>query len=110
MNADSAVEIDSMMVRIFDGYLYIDGDVASRGFPSGVLAVTCNDYVLDVYPLASQASGGSLLKVRDSKGNRSVLIDEVLRGCKSPVDGYYRAKWIEPNGCFRVSLDHRGED
>ena len=91
-------------VQIHDGYLHLGHEVARDNFASGALVVRQHDGFLDIFPVASAVNGGLIVKVRDSQGNRSVLIDEVIRGLNVSFEGRYRASWFGKLGCFRTHI------
>ncbi len=84
------------------GYLQLPADLAQRYFPDDVLVVIPKLPELWLLPLRGSGAGGLLLKQRNLKGDRSVLIWEQLPS--GTPSGAYPAFWDETNGALRVAL------
>lgn len=99
-------EIPSLAVEFTDqGYLRVDAAMAEEFFPGGTAAVLAKDDELWMFPLQSTASGGLVLKQRNPKGDRSVLVREVL--ADSVPLGSRPARWDDVEGALRITLDTR---
>ncbi|RMD77318.1 MAG: hydrogenase maturation protease [Chloroflexi bacterium] len=85
------------------GYLHMPAVLAERYFPSGVLVAFLRDNEIWLAPLRGPAAGGLLLKQRNARGDRSVLLWEVLPPTTPP--GYRRAVWDEEHGVLRIARD-----
>ncbi len=96
----------SFELEVRDEYLLIEGEVASRNFPAGVLAVRFDGNYLELFPVASAANGGLIIKVRDSSGRCSILIGEVVRAAGADLSGVHQAFWSARSGSYLV--DSRG--
>ena len=96
---------DSICLQIRAGYLYLSAEVAEANFASGVLIVQPNFGRLEIFPVASAANGGLIVKVRDALQNRSVLIDEAIRDYGTALDGDHRFEWSGDRGCFWIDID-----
>jgi len=84
------------------GYLLIPADIAERHFPQDTLLALIKGPELWLLPTRGAAGGGLLLKQRNAKGDRSVLMTEVL-----PRDtpwGRRMAFWDSENGALRIAL------
>ncbi|MBL9147944.1 MAG: hydrogenase maturation protease [Phycisphaerae bacterium] len=85
------------------GYLVVDADTASRHFATGSVIVDATREELVVTPLHVAAVGGFLLKQRNARGDRSVLVKERLEQQGVPVrSGRYRARWDSERGALRM--------
>jgi hypothetical protein len=73
---------DNQTVRIQNGNLYIDHVLYKRFF-SGIetIALLPRKPGFFVMPVFSQASGGRLLKLRNSQGDRVVTATDFLQEC-----------------------------
>lgn len=90
-----------------DGYLHLDHDLARRRFPADVLVARMTpDESLELVPLQGIANGGLVLRQRNPRGDRTVLIHEVFGFASRP--GTYAASWDPEDGCLRVSLRRAG--
>jgi hydrogenase maturation protease len=99
-------QIHSLAVEFTDqGYLRVDAAMAEEFFPGGTAAVLPKDDELWMFPLQSTASGGLVLKQRNAKGDRSVLVREVL--ADSVPLGSRPARWDDVEGALRITLDAR---
>ncbi len=101
----ATLALDSVPMQIRAGYLHLSAEVAEANFASGVLIVQANNGRLEVFPVASAANGGLIVKVRDARQNRSVLIDEVIRDYGTALDGDYLFEWSGDRGCFWIDLN-----
>jgi hydrogenase maturation protease len=86
-----------------DGYLRLSSDVARRYFPSDGLVAIVRGPEMWLMPTHGNASGGSLLKQRNPRGDKTVLVWEELHA--RPVSGARIAFWDEAQGALRVALD-----
>ncbi len=84
------------------GYLHVPADVAQALFPQDTLVALVKGPELWLLPTRGAAGGGLLLKQRNAKGDRSVLLTEVLPPHVFP--GRRLAFWDEENGALRVAL------
>ena len=84
------------------GYLHLSADIARRYFPEDVLVVLNKTPELWLLPLRGASAGGLLLKQRNLKGDRSVLIWEHLPD--ETAAGNYPAFWDEDRGALRIAL------
>ena len=84
------------------GYLHLSADIARRYFPEDVLVVLNKTPELWLLPLRGASAGGLLLKQRNLKGDRSVLIWEHLPD--KTAAGNYPAFWDETRGALRIAL------
>ncbi|HRV91824.1 MAG TPA: hydrogenase maturation protease [Anaerolineae bacterium] len=92
-----------MEIKLTDqGYLQLSADVARRYFPEDVLVVLIKTPELWLLPLRGASAGGLLLKQRNLKGDRSVLIWEQLPD-GTPA-GSYPAFWDDSRGALRIAL------
>jgi len=85
------------------GYLVIPVHLANRYFPGDSLVALMRDSRLFLLPIRNQASGGLLMKHRNSKGDRSVFIDEVTRG--RAIKGVFKAVWHEADAALVVETN-----
>lgn len=85
------------------GYLVIPKHLAERHFPGDSLVALMRDSRLFLLPIRNQASGGLLMKHRNSKGDRSVFIDEVTRGRE--IKGKFKAVWQEADAALVVETN-----
>ena len=88
------------------GYLVLEARVAKTFFPNDTLLVFPRSRELWLLPTRGAAGGGLLLKQRNSSGDRSVLVREVLGdalGVNVPV-GQLPAFWDVAQGALRVAL------
>lgn len=84
------------------GYLRIHRDVAATYFPNDVLLALCREDTLLLLPTRGPAAGGLILKQRNPRGERSVLISEVFDFRVQA--GTYQAIWDESIGGLRVVI------
>lgn len=84
------------------GYLHIPADLAQLHFPQDTLVALVKDAELWLLPTRGAAGGGLLLKQRNAKGDRSVLMTEVLPPTVGP--GRRLAFWDAENAALRVAL------
>lgn len=83
------------------GYLHLSKETAER-FPVGTAIVLVRDDELWLMPVSHSGGGGLLLKMRNSKGDRSILIQEFLSDRVKP--GVRKATWDEEQGALRIPL------
>jgi hydrogenase maturation protease len=86
-----------------DGYLHLSQDLAGRYFPSDGVVALVRGPEMWLMPTHSNASGGFFLKRRNSRGDRALLIWEVLQ--MRTVTGPRAAFWDENQGALRVALE-----
>lgn len=84
------------------GYLQIPAEIAQQYFnTSAVIAIVKNQELL-VMPVSYVGAGGLVLKYRNAKGDRSVLLSQFL---PEDVDiGYREVVWDEEALALRVPL------
>ncbi len=86
-----------------NGYLHLTGEVAARFFPGDGVVAMVRGPEMWLLPTHNSASGGLLLKQRNGRGDRTVLIWEVLH--RRAVAGPRIAFWDEAQGALRVALE-----
>jgi hypothetical protein len=84
------------------GYLVLQADVAQEFFPFDVLVALKRGAELWLLPTRGAAAGGLILKQRNPRGDRSVLVRETLDD--QVPEGVRPAFWDEANGALRVAL------
>lgn len=84
------------------GSLYLDASLAEQFFPSDSLVALVRGNELWLLPTRGPAAGGLLLKRRTARGDRSVLIWEVIPPQTPP--GRRAAIWDTEHGALRVGL------
>ena len=89
-----------------DGHLRFDRGVARRFFPEDVLVLLWRDDAFLLLPVRGSAAGGLILKQRNPRGDRSVLIAEATRLVPPPgwsaVPGRFVAVWDADVGGLRL--------
>lgn len=85
-----------------EGYLHLPAGLAAARFPADVAVARIDRGDLVLVPLISASYGGLVLKQRNPRGDRSLLISEVLGF--SPTTGVYAVAWDEDHGALRVLL------
>ncbi len=90
------------------GYLHLPATLAQRYFPTDLLVVLPRGDEVWLVPLCGPAAGGLLLKQRNARGDRSVLIWEALP--PDVVPGWRRAVWDATNGVLRMTLQPVAEE
>ncbi len=96
-------DVDRYSIEITpQGSLRLDADVARRLFPTDSLVALVRGPELWLLPTRGSSAGGLLLKQRNPRGDRSVL----LQGCVDAAlpDGRHDAFWDPGNGALRVAL------
>ena len=88
-----------------DGYLRLDAEAARRFFPDDVLVPLVRDGVLALLPTRGNAAGGLILKQRNPRGDRSVLIAEAFR-FRMPA-GRYAGVWNDAVGGLCIDMRPR---
>lgn len=102
--ATSGTESEMTDVELTEsGSLHIDGTFADRRLRAGLVLFDMRNGELVLRPIHHGAVGGFLLKQRNARGDRSVLVKERLIGAPRP--GIYRARWDVPRGELRVPLE-----
>ena len=86
-----------------NGYLHLPCEIAGRYFPSDGLVAMIHGPEMWLLPTHNSASGGLLLKQRNPRGDKSVLIWEVLRS--RSMEGSRTAFWDERQCALRVALE-----
>lgn len=84
------------------GYLLIPCELAKRHFPKDVLVALPRGPELWLLPTRGPEAGGLLLKQRNLKGDRSVLVWELLPNDTPP--GPKPSFWDEDKGALRMAL------
>jgi hypothetical protein len=84
------------------GYLRICGEDAKRFFPEDTLLALWRDDSLWLLPTRGAAAGGLMLKQRNVRGDRSLLISEVF-DFQIPA-GSYSATWDDDLGGLRMAV------
>ena len=84
------------------GYLHIPAALAQEYFPQDVLVVLPRGKELWLLPTRGPEAGGLLLQQRNLKGDRSVLIWELLPD-DTPA-GPKAAFWDDRQGALRMAL------
>ncbi|MFI5953081.1 hydrogenase maturation protease [Cryptosporangium sp. NPDC051539] len=95
-------EFPGMVSFTADGYLHLDARVAATFFPADAVGAYVRENVLYLAPVAGVAHGGHLLKQRNARGDRSLLVRE-LAGDGWPA-GACRARWDDSQGALAVDL------
>lgn len=85
-----------------NGYLVLQAEVAREFFPFDVLVALRRGPELWLLPTRGAAAGGLILKQRNPRGDRSVLVRETLDD--EVPDGIRPAFWDDANGALRVAL------
>ncbi len=85
-----------------DGYLRLHADVAASLFPGDALVAMANPTSLMLLPTRGPGGGGLVLKQRNLKGDRSVLLAEVFN--HHVPAGTYNATWDATKGLLAVDL------
>ncbi|HEY8416264.1 MAG TPA: hypothetical protein VIK99_10900 [Thermaerobacter sp.] len=95
----------SVWVEITDGgYLHLPAEAAGR-FPAGTAIVLVRRGELWLLPVSHPGAGGLLLKWRNARGDRSVLVHEFLPEGTPP--GPRQAFWDDEAGALRIPLAGR---
>ncbi len=84
------------------GYLRISSEDAKQFFPQDTLLALWRDGSLWLLPTRGAAAGGLMLKQRNVRGDRSLLISEVF-DFQIPA-GSYSALWDHDLGGFRMAV------
>jgi hypothetical protein len=87
------------------GYLHLPAGVAHRYFPNDLLVVLVRGPEMWLLPTRGNGAGGLLLKQRNTRGDRSVVIWEALPPATRP--GKRPAFWDAESGALRVALEVR---
>lgn len=83
------------------GYLLISAKDAER-FPTGTVIALVKEEELWIMPVSHKGAGGLLLKYRNPKGDRSVLLQEFLP--ENVPAGVRSAVWDDSIGALRIPL------
>lgn len=84
------------------GYLHLSADLVAQYFSSNSIIALPREGELWLLPVANRAAGGLLLKHRNAKGDRSVLIWEFVP--EGTPAGLYTARWDDEAKALRLSL------
>jgi hypothetical protein len=85
-----------------NGYLILPADVATAYFPEDACVALWRQPELWLMPLRAQNSGGLLMKQRNARGDRSVLVHESLpTPCPT---GVFTAFWDSENHAVRIAI------
>ena len=99
----------SMQIELTDrAYLILPAEIAEKYFPSDNLVALERGGNLWLLPVNNKASGGLLLKRRNSKGDRAVLLVEILADEKLKEKnqaGIYAAHWDSGAAALLVDLN-----
>lgn len=101
--ADPAMPAGLRVEFTEDGYLRLDAALAKRHFSGDAAVALRRAGEFWLMPLRGPQSGGLLLKQRNARGDRCVLVREVLQD-RMPV-GEHEAVWDKENGALRVPLE-----
>jgi hypothetical protein len=82
-------------------YLILPVEIAEKYFPTDNMVVLPRGRELWLLPVNNKASGGLLMKRRNSKGDRSVLLVEIV---PDEPPGFYAARWEEAAGAMIINL------
>jgi hypothetical protein len=85
-----------------DGYLHLPGEIACRYFPTDGVVAMVKGREMWLMPTHGHAAGGYLLKRRNARGDRTVLIWEATR--MYAIAGARMAFWDEHQGALRVAI------
>jgi tetratricopeptide (TPR) repeat protein len=89
-----------------DGHLRLECDAARRFFPTDALVPLWRDDAFLLLPVRGSAAGGLILKQRNPRGDRCVLIAEATRQVPSPgwfsKPGRFTAIWDDAVGGLRL--------
>ncbi|MFV0461888.1 MAG: hydrogenase maturation protease [Nostocoides sp.] len=89
-----------------DGYLRMDAETAQEYFPTGAVGGQFSDVGFDLIPLAGPAHGGGVLKQRNTAGDRSILVRELIDRDLPP--GRYACRWDPSAGAVHVDVPTAG--
>lgn len=84
------------------GYLVLSAEAARAYFPADTILVSRRDRELWLMPTRGAAAGGMVLKQRNARGDRAVLVREVLEDAQ--IVGARSAFWDARHGTLRVAL------
>jgi hydrogenase maturation protease len=93
---------EEQVVVTDDGYLHLDAGLSEKYFPAGVVGALTDGDDLLLVPIRSQANGGHLLKQRNSRGDRALLLREILDA--DPQPGPRGVDWDVQRGALVVRL------
>ena len=86
-----------------EGYLRLPCELASAHFPNDSVIALLRGREMWLLPTHGTAAGGSLLKQRNGKGDRTVLIWESLED--RPITGPKPAFWDAAQGALRIAIE-----
>lgn len=84
------------------GYLLIPADIAQWYFSTGAIMAVLRGQDLLIMPVTYVGAGGLILKYRNAKGDRSVLLSEFLPN--DMVYGTRSVEWDEEALALRIPL------
>jgi len=102
--AAATTEADALFTS--HGYLVLSAETAQRFFPGDTILVMRRDRELWLLPTRGAAGGGMVLKQRNPRGDRAVLVREVLDDAR--IVGVRAAFWDARQGMLRVALVDEG--
>ncbi len=92
-----------MSIELTDrGYLVLPREVVEEYFPTDSIIALLRGDELWLLPVKNSASGGLLMKYRNGRGDRSVFIEEVLRGRQ--LCGKFPHRWQQEEAALIVDL------
>ena len=96
-------QVGAMQIELTErGYLILPVEVAERYFPGDSLVAIPRGQQLWLLPIQGQESGGLLMKRRNLRGDRSVLLVEVLG--ENARAGHYQPHWDEAASALIIDL------
>ncbi|MFO0923498.1 MAG: hypothetical protein U0905_13535 [Pirellulales bacterium] len=98
--------VECLVEITVDGYLRLDRESAERFFPNDTLVVLHKDGEWVLMPTRGPAGGGMVLKQRNLRGDRSLLLVEMVQWI--PLNGFYLARWDEASGGLRFQSNGNG--
>lgn len=84
------------------GYLHLPADLARQHFPHDLVAAMPRRREVWLLPTRGPGSGGLILKQRNARGDRSLLIWHLLP--PGAPTGWRAAFWDASQGALRVAL------
>lgn len=84
------------------GSLYLSADLAETYFPHDALIALPKERELWLMPMRGEGGGGLLLKRKNAKGDRAVIVWEALP--EDAPSGRLDAFWDDRCGALRVAL------
>lgn len=106
---EAVVDRHGAHVRILRGSIYIDRELYEQYMPEvSCVATVSRDGQVYILPLRGPAPGGSLLKVRNARGDRVVHADEFLNTLGLPAEAPERCvpvRWIAEMAGLRLETN-----